>query len=344
VSSTATNHVRSLRLSPSEKLVALIHADHAAHDPEAHRKGLSGLTYASMTTVAIEAGFKRRETASRNTKRLLTKNVLVLDATSGKQGKANVYRINLNSKTCEATVTLPPKKPVTPKSHLPRPTCDSERGERVSLKANTCDAAVAQRVEAIRKEGGSSFMQFSQDQSASKPQELIQDPFPIKKAIKKSAELMNIKTAGDPMRAHLEAGIYRKEIGDVYYDAAVNDTPPEECVRDAVSAGARTLMMNRGVELRDLGRESLEHRAWERIRPSVAVLCLVQDFETRRLHVIAVVTRCITDVAFEFWRRTGLTRPKSNQPKTFDQIRNERTDAALRTVLEAFSLPGFQLE
>jgi hypothetical protein len=340
VSSKATNHVRSLRLPPGEKLVAFIHADHAAHDPDAHKKGLSGVTYASMTTVANEAGFKRRETASRNTRQLLIKNVLVLDATSGKQGKPNVYRINLNSKTCDARVTPRPKKSVTPKSHLPKPTCDSGCGEPVTPIACTCDDAVAQRVEGIRKEGEGSLMQFSQDQSASKPQELIQTPFPTKKAIKETAEYINANVADGPPRAHLEKGLFRTEIGKAYSDATQAGMSPQDCVREAISAGAVTLLMNRGAELQDLGRERLEGSVWERIRPNVAALCLVRDFETRRLHVIAVVTRCITDVALEFWRRAGFTRAKGGQPKTFDQMRRERTDAAMARVVEMFRLAG----
>jgi hypothetical protein len=291
--------VRSLGLPPREKLVALIHADHAFHDPEAHNRGLSGITYASMTTVAREAGFKRRETASRITKCLLTKNILVPDTTSGNQGKANVYRINLKLTTCDATVTRRPKKPVTPEAHLPTQTCDSVCGEPVTLEATTCDVAVTQRVEGIKKEGGSSLMQFSQDQSASKPQELIHTPLPIKKVIKRTAEHMNPDTHGYWPRAHLEGGIYRAEIGNAYRDVTRAGMSPEACVREALFAGAMTLMDNRGDELQDLDREDLEDRAWERIRPNLAALCLVQNFETRTLHVIAVVTRVLTEIAVE---------------------------------------------
>jgi hypothetical protein len=59
----ATNFVRRLRgLSPEEKAVAFVLADHDNHKGDG--------AYPSMKTVAQEAGLKNRETASRIAKRL----------------------------------------------------------------------------------------------------------------------------------------------------------------------------------------------------------------------------------------------------------------------------------
>jgi hypothetical protein len=156
-----------------------------------------------------------------------------------------------------------------------------------------------EEVEAELEGDGCSLMQFPQDQPESKLQERTPPPFESKTAIRKALRGMNFNEAGDPIRAHLEAGIFRTEIGEAYYDATQAGMSPEDCVREAVSVGALTLMMNRGLELQYLNEEELAISAWEQIRPSVAALCLVQDFETRTLHVIAVVTRVLTGIALE---------------------------------------------
>jgi len=142
----ATNFVRQLRgLDPTEKSVAYTLADH-----DNHRGGGS---WPSMSTVASEAGLEKRETASRITKRLVEKGILLPHKpVTTKQGKPTVYRFNYDLETCDS--------PVTPTCDstcdLPFPTCDSgpvENARPVTLEAQTCDSPVTQRVEGKRKKG-----------------------------------------------------------------------------------------------------------------------------------------------------------------------------------------------
>lgn len=144
----ATNFVRGLRgLSPMEKLIGLVMADHDDH------RG-SG-AYPGMTTVADEAGLKNRETASRITGRLVEKSVLIREKQSG---RPTVYRFNYNRQTCDSPVT----PPVTPQSHLPvtggvtagPQTCDSPVTGGVTAGPQTCDSPVTLRVEGKKKEKG----------------------------------------------------------------------------------------------------------------------------------------------------------------------------------------------
>jgi|SRR5882672_2173407 len=104
----------------------------------------------------------------------------------------------------------------------------------------------------------------------------------------------------ESQRMHLANGIYRKKIDAAYFDATRARMKPEECVREAIAAGALTLLGNRSAELRGLTREALAAEVWNRIRHAVATLHQM-DFETRRKHVVGVVTRCLADAAFEFW-------------------------------------------
>jgi hypothetical protein len=124
----------------------------------------------------------------------------------------------------------------------------------------------------------------------------------IRKALGKTLRHLDSSPNGD-QRKHLEEGIYRKKIGAAYFDATREGMKPDECIRQSVLAGALTLMGNRSVELKGLADKELVAQVWERIRPGISTLHEVQDFETRRKHVVSVVTRCLTDVAFEFWKR-----------------------------------------
>jgi hypothetical protein len=78
---------------------------------------------------------------------------------------------------------------------------------------------------------------------------------------------------------------------------------PDECVRDAITAGALTLAGNRSVELKGLRHEELAEHVWERLRNNIQALHGVEDFDTRSQQVVAVVTRSVTDAAMEFWGR-----------------------------------------
>jgi hypothetical protein len=94
----ATNFVRRLRgLSPSEKAVAFVLADHENHK--------TGEITASMTTVAAESGIRNRETTSRLTKGLVARKILTTDNPS-KGGKPTVYRIDYNWSNCDSPVTV----------------------------------------------------------------------------------------------------------------------------------------------------------------------------------------------------------------------------------------------
>jgi hypothetical protein len=77
----------------------------------------------------------------------------------------------------------------------------------------------------------------------------------------------------------------------------------DECFREAFYAAALSLVGNRSVELRGLDHEDLARDAWERIQNSVAALHEIKNFELRSKQVVAVVTRCLTDGALEFWER-----------------------------------------
>ena len=149
-------------------------------------------------------------------------------------------------------------------------------------------------------------MQFSQDQQDSKLQERVSAPSQVKKAIGKISRQMHISAASSgTLRAHLEAGIYRKTIEAAYFDATRANMKPDECIREAVLAGALTLLGNRSVDLRGLDQEALARNVWERIRKSVQALHDVKSFETRSQHVVAVVTNCLTNLALEFLERAG---------------------------------------
>ena len=126
----ATNHVRSLRgLSPSEKAVAFVLADHA----NVH----TGDITASMSTVAVEAGLAHRQTASNITARLVRKGLL---AAQERDGQETLYRFQY--KDVPATGELHP--PATLGLHPPATV-------PATLEASTCNPPVAQRVEGRRE-------------------------------------------------------------------------------------------------------------------------------------------------------------------------------------------------
>ncbi len=268
----ATNFVRGLRgLSPSEKAVAFVLADHDDH------KG--GGTYPGMLTVAKEAGLKDRTIASRITRRLVDRGIIRTDNPS-KGRKSTVYRFNFD---------------LTNRDSSPHPT--------VTLDGPNRDSPVTGRVEGLR-EGGHSLLHFSQEQKDSKLREPVPTRSQFEKAIGKIAKPINPSASTNGgQRAHLEAGIYRKEIEAAYFDAANGHIKPDECIRLAIHAGALSLMANRSVELRGLEHKDLSRNAWARIQSGVAALHEIKDFELRSKHLVPVVTHCLTSVALEFWER-----------------------------------------
>jgi hypothetical protein len=102
-------------------------------------------------------------------------------------------------------------------------------------------------------------------------------------------------------RKHLEAGIFRMRIDAAFFDSKRAGMDLEEALREAVGAGVLTLLSNRGAELRGLRDKELRETAWKRIQPGVAAIAQVTNLSQQRRHVVAVVTRCLTDIAFEFW-------------------------------------------
>jgi hypothetical protein len=146
-------------------------------------------------------------------------------------------------------------------------------------------------------------MQLSQVQKDSTEQELVPNPFQFNKAFEKAVQRLDpALTRNGDQRAHLEAGIFQKKIEDAYFDATEARMEPNECVRDAIREGARSMLNNRGAELRGMTEEDLVSAAWERIRNGVESLHCVSNFKTRSQHVVAVCTRIVTDLAYEFWR------------------------------------------
>jgi hypothetical protein len=103
-------------------------------------------------------------------------------------------------------------------------------------------------------------------------------------------------------RAHLEEGIFRKKISDAYFDATRAGMTPDECIREAITAGALTLLGNRSVELSGLRDQDLAMKVWELIRPNAAALCAVRGSRSRSQHLVAVVTRSLADAALDFWK------------------------------------------
>ena len=106
-------------------------------------------------------------------------------------------------------------------------------------------------------------------------------------------------------RQHLEGGIYRKRIDAAYFDSIRAGMVLEEAVREAVGAGVVTLLSNRGVELRGLRDKDLREIAWKRIQPGIVEMQKLSDPSAIRKHTVSIVTRVLTDVAFEFWNRRG---------------------------------------
>ena len=115
-------------------------------------------------------------------------------------------------------------------------------------------------------------------------------PRQIDKAIGKIAAKMTPSSATGGQRAHLEAGIFRKKIEAAYFDATEAKMKPDDCIREAIDAGALSLVTNRSVELRGLDRKDLSGNAWDRIRNGIATLHEIKSFDQRSKHVVAVVT------------------------------------------------------
>lgn len=129
-------------------------------------------------------------------------------------------------------------------------------------------------------------------------------PFEVQKAIGKTAKQLHPNgSKGGGLRAHIEAGIFRKKIADVYHDATHGGIAPNECILQAVHEGALSLMTNRSVELKGLTHQQLGELAWAKIAPGAETINLLQNFEARSKQVVATATRCVAEAAMEFLAR-----------------------------------------
>jgi Helix-turn-helix domain len=299
--------VRRLRgLTPTEKAVAFVMADH-------EDQGAVRGSYPSMSTVAKESGLQGRETASRIVKRLVECKVIGSDLVS-KGRKTTVYRFNLVRKrilacSCDPScpynrdcrVTVENSSTVRWESRLDGSNRDSGSPTTVTQNDSNRDPPVTRRVcEGL--EGGAPLMQLSQDHRTTKLHEPVSNLSQIGEAIGKTVKRFDSSANGE-QRSQLAGGIYRKKIGNAYFDATRAGMTPDECVREAITAGALTLVGNRSVQLRGLDHEDLARDVWERIRNGVAALNEVKNFEQRSRHVVAIITNCLTSVALEFWEQ-----------------------------------------
>ncbi len=126
-------------------------------------------------------------------------------------------------------------------------------------------------------------------------------PSEVKKAIGKAAQQLQPRNGTSTgLRAHIEAGIYRKKIEAVYYDATYGGIAPAECILQAVHEGALSLMSNRSVELKGLTHGELAERAWAKIAASADTINSMKNFDTRSKQVVAVSVRCVVEAAMEF--------------------------------------------
>ena len=182
---------------------------------------------------------------------------------------------------------------------------ERSKAARSSHPRNPAIAGQKQTDTEVDREGeGCSLMQFPQDQQNAKLQEPGTTSSLFKKEFRKTVKRLDpASNRNEDQRAHLESGIYRKKVEDAYFDATRAGMTPDECVREAITAGALTLAGNRSIELKGLRHEELAEHVWERLRKNLSALHTLKSFEIQSGQVVAVVTRNLTDVALEFWER-----------------------------------------
>lgn len=293
----ATNLVRGLRgLSPSEKAVAFVLADH-----DDHRGGRG--SFPSMSTVAEEAGLQDRETASRITKRLADFGIILTDNPS-RGRKPTVYRFNFGVFNRDFRVTVENQPTMIRASRLASSNRDSSPPPTVTQNDDNRDSQITGRVLEGKKEGGMAHAVISGSAERHTAGASTSSRSQVETAIAKTARSIDPSAAIDGgQQAHLEAGIHRKTIAAAYFDATRAKMKPDDCVRAAIYAGALSLVGNRSVELRGLDHEGLARNSWERIRNSISALHEMRNFDQQSKQVVAVVTRCLTASAMKFWER-----------------------------------------
>lgn len=275
----ATNFVRQLRgLSPEEKAVAFVLADHDSH------KGNGA--YPSMTTVAQEAGLKNRETASRITKRLVQKQIfLPNEPTTREQGRPTVYHPNYGAGTCDSPVTggneLTCDSPVTPPLIQPV----TLNCKPVTLEGQTCDSPVTQRVEGRRGE-------------AVRKENPVQHPNLLELTAKKNSHPPPPWAKGE-LRETLWRGIYFQKVSDTFFDS--RHLKPTDRLKGCIAVAVTTLFTARVATLKSLNPNEVERRVLaEMLRHGAdKTLELLKDFETRQRQTVQTITRAVIEVCTE---------------------------------------------
>jgi hypothetical protein len=261
----ATKFVRQLRgLSPEEKAVAFVLADHDDH------KGNGA--YPSMETVAREAGLKRRETASRITARLVRKGIfLPAEPPTREQGRPTVYRPNYAFETCDSPVTGPPTQPVT------------VNRKPVTLEGQTCDSPVTQRVEGRREKpyGGEAPVQLSNLSQLAAEKKPHGHPPWVK----------------GQLAEDLYRGIHNRKLTETFFDA--RKLPPREQLKECVHVAVTSVLTNRVATLKDLSANEVEDRAFHQMLAGLVTLEHVKDFSTRRRHTVQAVTRVVIETCMQ---------------------------------------------
>jgi hypothetical protein len=149
---------------------------------------------------------------------------------------------------------------------------------------------------ALPSEASSAAIEKPEETAGASP-----SPSEVQKAIGKAAKQLRLNSSkGGGLRAHIEAGIYRKKIEAVYFDATQGGIAPTECILQAVNEAALSLSGNRSVELKGLTHQKLAELAWAKIAPGAEAINLMKNFEVRSKQIVAIATRCVTDAAMEF--------------------------------------------
>jgi hypothetical protein len=141
-------------------------------------------------------------------------------------------------------------------------------------------------------------MQFSQDHPREKKHEPLPKPAGEQK-LREATERITIERPNSEQKKQLESGVFRRKIYAGYIDALNAGMPLDQCIREGIAEGAKTLLDNRSVQLKGLDSRILAAKVWKIIEPQLGQLNQIPS-ELRRHHVVAAVTRSLVLVAFRF--------------------------------------------
>jgi hypothetical protein len=117
------------------------------------------------------------------------------------------------------------------------------------------------------------------------------------KAITDKKSISEISGPLNLLSAELHAGIFRKNISNVFYD--LRRQPFPEQLRACVNEATTSLMLNRAGKMMHVDEAELVKLALRKLQPGVASLESIQDFTQRRCQVMTSVVRCVTEAATE---------------------------------------------